>query len=391
MEETYIKHNPLGQQNTNEKALYISELWQAVVQRWRFIVGVTVIAGVVVGLISLILPNQYTAESVVLPPTASSSGSSMMAQLGSLGGGLGALAGGNLGVKNQTDMHLSLMRSRTVEDAVIQRFHLTERYKTKKASDTRKTFEGYSTVLAGAKDGLITITATDKDPQFAADLTNGYVAEYKKFSAKLAISEASQRRLFFEQQLRQAKEDLLNAQESLKSTQQSTGILEVNSQMRALVEAGASLRAQLAAKQVQLQSLRSYATDNNPQIILLQREIAALQGQLAQFGGTDPSSGILAPKKQVSTNELEYVRKTHDVKYYEAIADLLSQQYEAAKIDEAREGAPMQIIDGAVVPDKHSSPKRALITISAMLLTFVGLCSWYLAKALKVQMQAAQN
>jgi uncharacterized protein involved in exopolysaccharide biosynthesis len=391
MEETYIEHNTFGRQNPDKKAVYLSDLWKAVSQRWRFILGVTVIAGIAVGLISLILPNQYTAESVILPPTTSSSSSSMMAQLSSLGGGLGALAGGNLGVKNPTDMHLSLMRSRTVEDAVVQHFHLAEHYKTKKASDTRKSFEANSTVLAGTKDGLITITATDKDPQFAADLTNGYVAEYKKFSAKLAISEAAQRRLFFEQQLRQAKENLLNAQESLKSTQQSTGILEVSSQMRALVEAGASLRAQLAAKQVQLQSLRSYATDNNPQIIQLQHEITALQGQLAQFGGTDPSSGILAPKKQVSTNELEYIRKAHDMKYYEAIADLLSQQYEAAKIDEAREGAPIQVIDSAVVPDKHSSPKRLLITVGVMLLTLIGLCAWYMGKALKVQMQAAQN
>jgi len=231
MEETNIIDTPVGQQNPNEKALYISELWQAVTQRWRFILGVTVLAGIVVAGVSLLLPNQYTAESVILPPSGSNSGSSLMAQLSSLGGGLGALAGGGLGAKSQTDMHLSLMRSRTVEDAVAQRFHLAERYKTKRASDTRKRFESNSTVLAGTKDGLITITATDKDPQFAADLANGYVAEYKIFSAKLAISEASQRRLFFEQQLRQAKENLLIAQEGLKSTQQSTGILEATSQM----------------------------------------------------------------------------------------------------------------------------------------------------------------
>jgi len=391
MEELYSERNPLGPQNPNEKTVYLSELWKAVIQRWRFILGITILAGIAAGLMSLILPNHYTAESVILPPAASSTGSSIMSQLSSLSGGMGVLAGASLGVKNQTDMHITLLRSRTVEDAVIQHYHLAERYKTRKHSDTRKAFEAHSTVVAGTKDGLITITATDKDPHFAADLANGYVTEYKNFSANLAISEASQRRLFFEQQLRQAKDDLQNAQEALKNTQQSTGILEASTQMRALVEAGASLRAQLAAKQVQLQSLRSYATDNNPQIIQVQREITALQAQLAQFGGTDPASGILAPKKQVSTNELEYVRKTHDVRYYETIANLLSQQFEAAKIDEAREGSPIQIIDLAVVPDKHSSPNRMLITISAMLLTLIALCSWYMVKAFKAQIRTVSN
>lgn len=317
--------------------------------------------------ISLFLPKKYTAITTVLPPQQGSSlSSALMSQIGSLGS-LGALAGSSMGLKNPNDMYVAMFKSRSVEDAMIQRFGLMAEYKQKYMSTARKAFEKHATVEAGTKDNLIQISVEDKDPKRAAEMANAYVEEYRRLSQHLAISEASQRRLFFEQQLAQAKDNLANAEEALKETQQKTGMLQLDSQARALIESAASLRAQIAAKEVQLQAMRTYATSENANVVQAQQELDGLRAQLAKLGGnTDESSAeLILPRGQVSQAGIEYVRKLRDVKYYETIFDILARQFELAKLDEAKEGALIQVVDPAVVPDYKSFPKRGLITIVA--------------------------
>ena len=161
-----------------------------------------------------LLPNRFTAETVVLPPSSNSAISSALLSQAAGSGALASAAGASLGIKNPGDMYMALFRSRTVEDSVVRRFGLLARYRSKRMSDARKAFEGHSSLTLGPKDGLITITVTDWDPKLAAQMANGYVEEFKKFSANLAITEASQRRIFFQQQLLDAKEEPCNCRRS---------------------------------------------------------------------------------------------------------------------------------------------------------------------------------
>jgi len=282
------------------------------------------------------------------------------------------MAGSSLGIKSAGDMYVALFGSRTVEDALIQRFGLMARYRTKKISDTRKELEDRSTVVLGVRDGLIRISVTDRDPRYAADIANGYVEEFRKISANLAITEASQRRAFFQQQLLEANQNLATAEESMKHTEQTTGVLQVDSQARSLIESAAALRGQIVAKEVELSAMRSYATEDNPQMIVADQQLAALKAQLAKLAGSDmnSSSEIMMPRGNIPAATMEYIRKLRDVKFYETITELIAKQFEMAKLDEARQGTLVQVVDVALPPDKKSSPPRTLILILATLVAF---------------------
>src|SRR6267378_1111659 len=272
-------------------------------------------------------------------------------------------------------MYVSLLTSRTVEDALIQRFNLMGEYREKRLSDARKVLENRTTATAGTKDGLIRISVEDRDPRRAAELANGYVEEFRKLSASLAITEAARRRLFFEQQLQQSKDELGTAEEALRATQQSTGVLQIDSQARSLIESAAILRGQVVAKQVQIQSMRSFAAEEHPRLVLAKQELAALQAQLDKLAGSqqDAGSDIILSKGRVTGSGLEYVRRLRDLKYHETVFELLAKQFEIAKLDEAREGSIIQVVDAAVPPDKRSSPQRLLIVLS------VGLTALFVA------------
>lgn len=325
--------------------------------------------GLVALVISLLLPKKYTAMTTILPPQQGSSlSSSILSQIGGLGS-LGALAGSSLGVKNPNEMYVAMFKSRTVEDAMVQRFGLMQEYRQKYPSTARKAFEKHATVESGTKDNLIHISIEDKDPKRASEMANAYVEEYRRLSQHLAIGEAAQRRLFFEQQLEMSKDKLADAEEALKETQQTTGMIQLDSQARALIESAAALRAQITAKEVQLQSMRTYATNENADVVQTQQEVDSLRAQLTKLGGNaDDSSGMILPKGKVPQAGLEYIRKLRDVKYNETVFEILARQFELAKLDEAKEGALIQVIDPAIVPDYKSSPKRGLITIGAAVL-----------------------
>lgn len=341
-------------------------------ERKRIIIGITAAFAVLAVVISLLLPVRYTASVTLLPPQQNTSmGAALASQLGNLGG-MAALAGGSLGLKNPNDMFVAMFKSRTVEDAMIQHFGLMNEYNKKYLSDARKKFESIATVDGGGKDGLIHISVEDHDPKRAAELANGYVDQFRAQSQHLAITEASQRRLFFEQELEQAKNNLANAEEALKQTEQTTGLIQLDSQARALIESATSLRAEITAREVQIQGMQTYATGENAQLVQAQHELASLRAQLAKLGGSEDSasSGLIVPKGRVPEAGLEYVRKLRDVKYNETIFDILARQFEIAKLDEAKEGALIQVVDPAIVPDRRSFPKRGLIVIGATALGF---------------------
>jgi tyrosine-protein kinase Etk/Wzc len=348
------------------------DLMIVIAERKRIVLWVTAVFAVLAIILSLILPVRYTAMVTLLPPQESSSmGAALASQLGNLGG-MAALAGGGLGLKNPNDRYVAMLQSRTVEEAMVQRFGLMREYHAKLFSDARKDFENHTTVDGSGKDGLIHISIEDHDAHRASELANGYVDQFRDLSQHLAITEASQRRLFFQQELEQAKNNLANAEEGLEQTEQKTGVIQPDSQARALIESAASLRAQITAREVQIQGMETYATGENSELIQAQQELAGLRAQLAKLGGSEDTSGseFMIPKGLVPKAGMEYVRKLRDVKYYETIFDILARQFEVAKLDEAKEGSLIQVVDPAVPPDRRSFPKRSLIVIGA---TFGGL------------------
>ena len=349
------------------------------VERKRFILRFMLAAFVLAIVVSLLLPVRYEAKIVLLPPQQNSSvGSSLTGQLGGALGALGALASGSLGLKNPADMYVSLLMSRTVEDGLIKRFGLMQEYHAKRMSAARKEFENRAKVVAGSKDGLIRITLEDGDPKRAAELANGYVEEFRKLSETLAITEAARRRLFFEQQMRQARDNLTAAEDAMTKTQQSTGVLEIDSQARALVESAAVLRAQVVAKQVEIEGMRSFATDDNPNVVLAKQELAALESQLQRVAGSqnDAGSDINLSKGRVTQSGMEYLRRYRDLKYQETVFELLAKEFEIARLDEAREGSIVQVVDDAVPADIKSSPHRTLIVLGATILAFFVAAFW---------------
>jgi uncharacterized protein involved in exopolysaccharide biosynthesis len=378
VDELVEEAGPVG--NT-ETGVHLLDLLIILAKRRKFIFWITLGAGILTAITVFIIPSKYTATTLVLPPAQNSSMSSAL--LGQLGGSaaLASAAGASLGIKNPGDMYVSLFRSQTVEDSLIRRFGLMVRYRTKRMSDTRTAFENRSTVVFGVKDGLIRISVTDPDPTLAAEIANGYVEEFRKLSASLAITEASQRRIFFQQQLLEANEGLATAEEAMKHTEQSTGVLQIDSQARALIESAETLRAQVAAKEVQLQGMRSYATEDNPQMVTAEQQLIALKAQLAKLSGMADSSNsdIIVPKGNIPQAGMEYIRKLRDEKYYETIVELIAKQFEMAKLDEARQGSMVQVADIALPPDKKSSPHRAIIVALMTLIAFVTSTLWVLA------------
>jgi len=336
-------------------------------------------------IVSLLLPKSYTATVAILPPRESSSLSTMLeSQLSGMGGseigglaGIAALAGDGLGLKNPNSRYVGMFRSRIVEDAVIQHFDLMKEYDRKYLSDARLTFENHTKVDGNAKDGLIHISVEDKDPRRAAAIANEYVNQFRKLSENLAVVDALRRKTFFEQQLTQAKDNLANAEEALKETELKTGLIQVDSQARALIETVANLRAQIAAREMIIQGMQSYATGENAQLAEAKQELGSLRAQLAKLGGSqETDDGLIVPKGRVPGAALEYLRRLRDVKYYETIFEVLARQYELAKLEEARQGAMVQVVDPAVVPDKRSFPKRSLIVIGAGAVgLLIGLCA----------------
>jgi uncharacterized protein involved in exopolysaccharide biosynthesis len=362
----------VGRAGKKDNEISLLDLLIELGERKGIIFWITAVFAILAIVISLLLPARYTATVTLMPPQQNSSmAAALVSQLGNLGG-MAGLAGGSLGLKNPNDMFVGMLKSRTVEDAMVQHFGLMQEYHRRYLSDARKVFERRSTVDGSNKDGLIYISVEDHDPHRAAELANGYVDQFRALSEHLAITEASQRRLFFEQELEQAKNNLANAEEALKQTEQTTGLIQLDSQARALIESAATLRAQVDAKEVQIQGMQTYATGENAQLVQAQRELEGLRAQLARLGGKEDLSGggIIVPKGQVPEASLEYVRKLRDVKYYDAIFDILARQFELAKLDEAKQGALIQVVDSAIPPDKRSFPKRTLITLGATILGF---------------------
>jgi len=341
------------------------------------IAQITLASMLVGACIAFTLSPTYTAVAVILPPQApQSSLNSLMGQLGSLS----ALGGGGAGslLKNPSDLYVGILQSRTITDQAIDQFHLQSEWHMQRRDDARKAL-GAHVQFESAKDGLIVITAKDKSPQQASAFANFYVDALHGMNSKLAITEASQRRLFFDQQLKDEKNALAAAEEDLKVTQQKTGILSLAGQAEQAIRSIAQTRAGIAQREVTLQSLRAYHSDESTDVTMIKRELEALRAQLSELENNQKQ---LSPgdtqisANQVPSGSLEYARKLREVKYHDTLLSLLARQYEAARIDEAKSAPVIQVVDRAVVPDRKSGPPRLLIILGTGVVGFLVACGW---------------
>jgi tyrosine-protein kinase Etk/Wzc len=347
-------------------------------RRKQIILRATLTAAVLGAMFSLLLPNRYTATANILPPQQSPSlAASMIGQLGALGP-MAAMAQKDLGLKNPNDLYVGMLRSRTAEDALIRRFDLLRVYRDKKMSDGRQDLENATSIALG-KEGFVTISVEDKDRSRAPQIANAYVEQLRKLTQDLAVTEAGQRRLFFERQLELAKNNLADAEQALKETEQKTGLIQLDGQANVIIEAVVKLRALMAAKEVELHGMRLFSTEQNPDVMLGEQQLSGLRAQLALLEKQNGGPGnVQVPVGNVPEAGLQYVRKLREVKYAETLFDILAKQYEAAKLDEAKTAAIIQVLDPAIEPDRKSSPPRTWIIVTVTLLGFFGSAGYIL-------------
>jgi len=350
----------MNQTISDEDEVSLLDLLLVLVENlWLLILGPLAVGLSALG-ISFLIPETFTAKVVLMPPQQQqSAASAMLAQLGALAGAAGAAAG----IKSPSDQYAALMKSSAVENRLIDRFDLIKIYESKLREDARKTLESKTRIDTGKKDGLMVVEVDDHDPKRAAAIANAYVEELSILLSRLAVTEAQQRRVFFERQLEKVKGDLTRAQLALKMGGTDSDILKTQPQT-AVIEV-AQLTAQVTAKEVELAAMRSYLKDAAPDFKQALNELAALRAQLAKT-----QTGRTSGKAEENTSaQNDYVSRFREYKYQETLFDLMARQFEIAKIDESREGAIIQIIDPAEAPERKSKPKKAMIALIATLAT----------------------
>jgi tyrosine-protein kinase Etk/Wzc len=368
---------PDNQRTGDDDEIRLLDLLIVLAKHKKLVVGLPVLAAAFSVIFALWLPKIYTASTKILPPQQSQSASAaMLAQLGGLGGLLSAG-----GVRNSNDLYVAMLKSRTVADGLIRRFDLKRAYEQESQSSTREILVSRSNFTISPKDGLITVEVDDEDPKRAADLANAYVDELFKFTSEIALTEASQRRLFFERQLGQAKDNLAKAEASARGALEHGGLVKVDDQGRAMVETTARLRAQIAAKEVQIGAMRTFAAEGNPDLKMALQELEVLKRETAKIEGAGGANLAGNPSDAKGIETLHLLR---DMKYNETLFELLAKQYELAKIDEAKDPALIQIIEKAIEPERRSRPKRTQIVLLAIFAAiFVGVLLAFLGEAIQ--------
>lgn len=360
MSMTTLNQGQPAQINDDEDGIGLMDILLILAKHKKKLLLYPVGFGIAGLLVSLALPSVFKANTKILPPQQSqSTASAMLSQLGGLAGGAGAA----LGIKNPNDLYLGMLKSRAITDKLIQRFDLQKRYESKFLENARTELEANSAIASG-KDNIISIDVEDKDPKLAAAIANAYVEELAALTGKFALTEASQRRMFFEKQLELTKGKMISAEMSLANGMSSKGMFSIDAQSKAVLETVAKLRAGISAKEIQLKSMQAFVTPNNNEYKRANQELLGMQQELAKLeNGNQAATAPEAvnPKDGGFSN----VQTLRDVKYYQMLYELLAKQYEVARLDEAKDAPLIQVLDKAVEPERKFKPKRAVITIAA--------------------------
>lgn len=350
-----------------EDGISIIDLLIPIAKHKKIVIATPIVFGIVAVGISLLLPNYYKASTRLLPPSQSqSTASAMLSQLGGLAGAAGGAA---LGLKNPNDLYIGMLKSRSLLDQIVNKHDLKKVYELDSQEKARKELEN-NTVASSGKEGIITIEVEDKDRARAVKLANAYVEELTQLTTRVAVTEAGQRRLFYEKQLSLAKDRLANAEAALKRALDTTGVVSVDGQSQGMVATIERLRASISSKEIQLQSMQAFLTPSNPEFQRVQQELSSMRAQLSKLESGNPSAG--SQGEVTKGAGLENIKAVRNVKYEQMLYELLAKQYEVAKLDEAKDTSIIQVLDPAVEPEFKSKPKRSIIVVLA---AFLGLFS----------------
>jgi uncharacterized protein involved in exopolysaccharide biosynthesis len=373
-EQTTIQHASVKQPSE----VRLIDLVIVLAKRKKQIILVPAAAAVLSAVLSFALPNTYKAGTKLLPPQQSqSTAAALLSQIG----GAAGMAAGITGLKNPSDLYIGMLKSRTIADRLIQRFKLKEHYDTELLEKTRKKLDENTAITSG-KDGLIDIEVEDEDQKLVAKLANAYVEELQGLTRVLAVTEASQRRLFYETQFEQTKNSLAKAETALKKHLDTSGMVSIDTESKAVLETAARLKAQLSVKEIQLDSMKAFVTPSHPEYRHVEEELASLRSELSKLE-SGRSARVGAPPAEGSEKGLNNIQLLRDVKYYQMLYELLAKQYEIARLDEAKEPSIVQVLDPAVEPEKRFKPKRLLIMLLSTMLTAVGVIAWVFATEAK--------
>ncbi len=374
-------------EHTDEE-INLLDIFIVLLKRKKLISGITLGIAIITVIVSLIMPPIYIAETRLLPPQASSS--MALQALYQFAGGASGIGAEMLGIKTPADLYGGLLQSNTVLDRIIDRFKLMELYNKEYRIDARKALLDNIEIKVDNKSNIITVSVEDKDPVRAADMANAFVEELKNLTKGLALTEASQRRLFFEEQLKETRLALIKAEEELKKFQEKTGAIKVEEQAKAVIEGIATLRAQIAAKEVEIKVMKTYSTPFNPDLQKAEEALRAMKIELQKLEakeGKNPDP--LMPTGRMPEVGIEYLRRLRELKFNETLYELLLKGYEAAKLDEARDAVVIQVVDKAIPPDKRAKPKRTLMVLVA---TFSGFfLSIFIAFFMEYKEKASQD
>lgn len=339
----------------------------------RVVFGVTLAGTAAALLLALLLPKTFSATAVILPPQQPASlASQLLGQLGALG--VSAAGTGSL-LKNPGDMYVGMLKSRSIAEHIVSEFDLKAVYKSKLVDDACRKLAQRSHFASGM-DSLIKVTVEDRNPQRAAAIANSYVKRLHGLISQLALTEAAQQRMFFEKQVEKERLELARAETNLKRAIQRTGIIQHDDQTKAVVQAIGDLRAQVILRETTLNGLKAGATDDNPAVIRLRSELASLRDELNRMQGAKGSGGGKAgldpflPVGSVPEASLDYLRALREFRYHETLCELLIQQLEIARLEEAKESSLIKVVDKAAPPQRKSGPPRVLIVFMGASLSF---------------------
>jgi uncharacterized protein involved in exopolysaccharide biosynthesis len=353
-------------------------------------------------LVAFLIPKTFTSTAQLMPPdTQSSSGLAMMAAMASkVSGGLGSVAGDMLGVKSSGALFIGVLRSQTAQDRLIQQFDLRNSYGKRLIVDARTKLDENTSISEDRKSGIIAISVTDRSPQRAAALANAYVDELNTLVAELSTSSAHRERMFLEERLKVAKRDLDAAVNELAQFSSKNNTLDIQQEGKAMLDAAGTLAGQMIVAQSELEGLRQIYTDNNPRVRSLNARVVELRKQLEKLGGekasrdwdTAPANGQSADSVPASGNGLpyptihslpllgaKYADYYRRAKIQETVFELLTEQYELAKVQEAKEIPSVKILDPGMIPEKKSFPPRLLIILASTFFVVSGCVLWVLA------------
>jgi uncharacterized protein involved in exopolysaccharide biosynthesis len=335
--------------------------------------------------LAFLIPPRFEATAQLMPPEGQpATGLAALSALAGSTGALGGLAGEMLAGKNSGALFVGILASRTVADRLIEQFDLRHLYHAVAIEDARNALAAHSRVVEDHKSGIIAITVTDRDPRRAAAIAQAYVEQLNHLVEQVSTSSARRERIFLEERLRAVKQDLDAAAEKFSTFASANTAIDIPAQSKALLEAAATLEGQLIAAEAELHGLETVYTDQNvrvralrARVTELKNQLGKMRGQAGNLAGSETSEALpYPPIRQLPILGVTYADLYRKTKIQETVYELLTQQYELAKVEEAKEIPSVKVLDAAVVPTKKSFPPRGLFTMAGAAISLAAACAW---------------